>query len=509
MQKMLSVFFAIIWDYFNLTLARQHDTIPIIQRKLMDRKEDTVRILDVMQKVDNYLYITATLKDVAEFMLDTRNNTIPIGDKEGKLVGVFTRGAFLQLIVEESPLETPIAPYMIKDVRSLPADMKIEAAGIHNSPFGTGIVVDEENKIVGLLTQRDLVLALSKSTMDLREQMEVILSVNNSEYSALEEGAGARPAKISERAQYVWEDIITRDSGMKQLINNAAKAAKKKTSVLLRGESGTGKEMFAHAIHHSSNRSEGPFILINCASIPEHLLESELFGYVSGAFTGAEKGGKTGKWEAAHGGTLFLDEIGEMSLALQAKLLRVIEGKGFFRLGSNEQVHVDVRVISATNAPLEEMIHKKTFREDLFYRLNVISFTLPALRNRKTDIPILAHVMIKHLNHILETTITGMDEEVVERLNEYRWPGNIRELRNALERAMVMRDNGKISVEDLPEYLQNKQPFKRNSIRVIQEIEKEEIENALTKTGGNKTKAARILGMSRSVLYEKLKKHQT
>ena len=464
-----------------------------------------MRIYDVMQPIDRYLYNTATLKDAAEFMLATRYNTIPIGDHEGKLAGVFTRGAFLQLIVEESPLDTPIASYIIKDVQSLPADMKIEAAGIHNSPFGTGIVVDEENKIKGLLTQRDLVLALSKSTMDLREQMEVILRVNKSEYSALEEG---RPGRINEKAQYVWEDIITRDAGLKQLIEHAEKAAKKKTSVLLRGESGTGKEMFAHAIHHSSNRSKGPFIVINCASIPEHLLESELFGYVSGAFTGADKGGKTGKWEAAHGGTLFLDEIGEMSLALQAKLLRVIEGKGFFRLGSNEQIQVDVRLLSATNAPLEEMIRNKTFREDLFYRLSVISFTLPPLRNRKTDIPILAHVMINQLNHLLETTISGMEEEVVERLYEYNWPGNIRELRNVLERAMVMRENGKISIKDLPEYLQNKQPFIRDSVQAIQDIERKEIENALMKTGGNKTKAARILGISRSVLYEKLKKHQ-
>ena len=265
--------------------------------------------------------------------------------------------------------------------------------------------------------------------------------------------------------------------------------------------------MFAQSIHAHGTR-QGAFVEINCGAVTRDLAASEMFGYTGGAFTGANPKGNPGKFTLAHQGTIFLDEIGDLPLEAQAFLLRILEERTVVPVGGSKPVPVDIQVIAATNKNLLQEVNAGNFREDLYYRLNVISFTLPPLRKRQTDIPILAHVMIKQLNHLLDLTITGMEEEVIERLKEYRWPGNVRELRNALERAMVMRETGKISIKDLPDYLQIKQPFIRESVRAIQEIEREEIEDALIKMGGNKTKAAQTLGISRSVLYEKLKKHQ-
>jgi len=317
----------------------------------------------------------------------------------------------------------------------------------------------------------------------------------------------------AESAKFTWDHILSKDPYMEKLKKSAIKAAKGRSTVLIRGESGTGKELFAHAVHNSSARKEGKFVVVNCAAIPEDLLESEFFGYEEGAFTGARNKGKIGKFDLANGGALFLDEIGDMSLNLQAKLLRVLQEREFYRVGGTKRIQVDVRIIAATNRNLEEMVKEGTFREDLYYRLNVISFHIPPLRERVGDIPLLIGKMMTELNAALNTSITGMDNHARDVLETYHWPGNIRELRNVMERAMTFAEHGKIQLEDLPEYMVGKGREKHVAsylpeVKMAESAERNAIENALEKTNGNKAKAARILGISRSGLYEKIKKYQ-
>jgi PAS domain S-box-containing protein len=313
----------------------------------------------------------------------------------------------------------------------------------------------------------------------------------------------------SESARFTWEHIFSEDPYMEKLKKSAAKAAKGRSTVLIRGESGTGKELFAHAIHNSSARSEGKFVVVNCAAIPEDLLESEFFGYEEGAFTGAKQRGKIGKFDLANGGTLFLDEIGDMSLALQAKLLRVLQEREFYRVGGNARIKVDVRIIAATNRNLEEMVKAGEFREDLYYRLNVISLNIPPLRNRVHDVEHLTIRLMKELNSMLGTSLTGISSQAMQALLQYEWPGNVRELRNVLERAMTFAEHGKIQAEDLPDYLisQVAEPA-LPMVSLAEDAELGAIKKALTQANGNKAQAARLLGISRSGLYEKIKKYQ-
>lgn len=310
-------------------------------------------------------------------------------------------------------------------------------------------------------------------------------------------------------ARFTWKHMISSDPEVERLKRCAKKAAKGDSTILIRGESGTGKELIAHAIHRDSRRRNGPFITINCAAVPEHLMEAEFFGYNEGAFTGAGKKGKPGKLELADGGTLFLDEIGDMSLKLQAKLLRVFEEKSFYRVGGTRRIYTDVRIIAATNQSLEEMMEKGAFREDLFYRLNVIAFKIPPLRKRKQDILPICRQFIKELNQKRMTSITGMTPEVIRALMNYDWPGNVRELKNVLERAMIFAEHGSIRLEDLPAFLRdNKHTSWKQERGLLEQAEKNAIRQALYQTEGNKVRAARLLGVSRSVLYEKLKKYQ-
>lgn len=314
----------------------------------------------------------------------------------------------------------------------------------------------------------------------------------------------------TEFAKFSWDQIISEDSFMDKLKKSGAKAAKGRSTILIRGESGTGKELFAHAIHNSSARKEERFVIVNCAAIPEDLLESEFFGYEEGAFTGAKQRGKLGKFDLANGGTLFLDEIGDMSVTLQAKLLRVLQEREFYRVGGSSRIKVDVRIIAATNRHLEEMVKQGLFREDLYYRLNVISLRIPPLRDRKSDIDLLVSRLMIELNSVLGTSMTGIELSAQKVLYEYDWPGNVRELKNVLERAMTFAEHGKIQIEDLPEYMLDY--FEHNHvgqrITMFEDAEINAIKKALEQANGNKAEAARILGISRSSLYEKLKKYQ-
>lgn len=318
--------------------------------------------------------------------------------------------------------------------------------------------------------------------------------------------------KRDENKHYTFDSIISVSALMMQLKREAIKAARGLSTVLIRGESGTGKELFAQAIHVASPRREGPFIKVNCAAIPEHLLESEFFGYAPGAFTGAQRGGKPGRFELANGGTIFLDEIGDMSPGLQAKLLRVLQDREFDRVGGTSPVKVDVRVVAATNRNLDEMVEKGEFRKDLFYRLNVINLTIPPLRERPEDILPLAHCFLRKYNDILGTEVTDIATEALDVLADYLWPGNVRELENVIERAVNFTVGSIVKVGDLSSYL--RQGSKKSESKtgegkyrdLMDEAERDILLNALKIAKGNKAKAARTLNISRPRFYEKLKK---
>ncbi|MCL4442432.1 MAG: sigma 54-interacting transcriptional regulator, partial [Firmicutes bacterium] len=312
-------------------------------------------------------------------------------------------------------------------------------------------------------------------------------------------------------AKYNLDDIIGNCESIQSLKTNVCKLAKSNSTVLIVGESGTGKELIAHAIHNKSNRSNGPFVKVNCASIPDSLMESELFGYSDGAFTGAKKGGRQGKFELANGGTIFLDEIGDMQVAMQAKLLRVLQEKEIERIGEGSSQQIDVRVIAATNRNLMELITKGAFREDLFYRINVVTIRVPALRDRKDDIEIIVKYFVRKFNKEFGVCVEEVSEEVLKILYKYDWPGNVRELGHILERAYNIMDSNIILPRHLPIYFQNTLSEKTYGgpgtlKHRLEETEKQAITEALTETKGNKRKAANILGISRTVLYEKINK---
>jgi PAS domain S-box-containing protein len=316
------------------------------------------------------------------------------------------------------------------------------------------------------------------------------------------------------RSKFSFDQIIGRNKQFEAVKETARRVAMTSSTVLILGESGTGKELFAHALHTEGLRSKGPFIKVNCAAVPENLLESELFGYVEGAFTGARKGGQPGKFELAHGGTIFLDEIGDMPLSMQAKLLRVLQEKEIERLGDTRPRHVDVRVIAATNQNLEELIGKGRFREDLYYRINVVTLNIPPLRERMDDLELLVEHFIKHFNRQFGLRVTGVSAEVMEILMNHHWPGNVRELENVLERAYNVLDGTIIQKKHLPLYLQKaglaggQRTGQSGLPRLVQEAEREAILEALAATKGNKRQAAQLLGISRAGLYKKLKRYQ-
>jgi len=305
---------------------------------------------------------------------------------------------------------------------------------------------------------------------------------------------------------------------MQQAVQQAMRAAETPATVLLRGESGTGKELFAHAIHNASNRRHGQFIRVNCAAIADSLLESELFGYAEGAFTGARKGGKRGLFEEASGGTLFLDEIGEISLSLQAKLLRVLQEKEIVRVGETRPVSVNARVIAATNANLEAMIAQGRFREDLYYRLNVLPIHIPPLRDRPEDIPALVDALIAKFNSEYGRNVTAISPEALAILRAYHWPGNVRELENIIGRAMIamaMTDTV-IEARFLPPLGTGRQPAAAppepalpvgTLAEAVAAAERATLRRALEAARGNKTEAARLLGIAPRTLYYKLERY--
>ena len=315
------------------------------------------------------------------------------------------------------------------------------------------------------------------------------------------------------------ENLIGANGGLQDIFKQIGKISKTTVTTLILGESGTGKELIAHTIHENSHRSLGPFIPIDCASLPENLLESELFGYERGAFTGANRT-KEGLFELASGGTLFLDEIGELSLALQAKLLRALEEQEFRRVGGNKLIKVDVRIVAATNRELEKMVASKEFREDLYYRINVISLKLPPLRDRKEDIPLFVLHFCAKFARKTGKVIKGCEPRAMDLLTQYSWPGNVRELRNIMERAVTLAENEVVGTHDLVQQVLNGNvdsmgcteistnlPYREAKELWINHLESRYLPKLLDRFDGNITHAAEWAGIDRKTIHRLLKKH--
>lgn len=318
-------------------------------------------------------------------------------------------------------------------------------------------------------------------------------------------------------ANYTTSDIIGQSAAINALKMQISMVARTSSNVLIQGETGTGKELVAQSIHNLSNRHSHPFVRVNCSAIPENLMESEFFGYEEGSFTGAKKGGKIGKFEKASGGSLFLDEVNTLPLNMQPKFLRVLQEREVERIGSTQLKKIDTRIISAANTSLEALVQQGTFRQDLFYRLNVVCIQIPPLRERKEDIPLLVNIFISQLNVQLGLNILGITPSAMHMLMDYDWPGNIRELQNVIEQAMNYAYEGELLPSHFhlsPMHFSSEPLFAPGTFeaqpsfhRLNPEDEWQQIQKAITYCNGNKKAAAKMLGISRSTLYEKLKKY--
>jgi len=366
---------------------------------------------------------------------------------------------------------------------------------------------DKTGKIIGVLGKR--IFHKTDTVKELYKKMEILegqLKYYHKEVSSL-------------KGSYEFDKIIGQSALIQEALRGALQAARSDASVLITGESGTGKESCAYFIHRSSKRADGPYIRVNCAAIPGELIESELFGYEGGAFTGAKPGGKPGKFELAHKGTILLDEIGDMPLNMQAKLLRVIQEREIERVGGTKPIKIDFRLIASTNKDLQEMIKKGTFRMDLFYRLNIFNIVTPCLRSIPEDIPEISHFIIEELSRKTNNQMKDISDETMAAMQRYQWPGNVRELKNVIERAMIIAEGPMILLEHLPMNIAElghiHKGVAESSLRYIAPLrdqifdtERRTISEVLKYTGGNKVRAARILGIHRTILYQKIKRYK-
>ncbi|ACL65296.1 two component, sigma54 specific, transcriptional regulator, Fis family [Anaeromyxobacter dehalogenans 2CP-1] len=334
------------------------------------------------------------------------------------------------------------------------------------------------------------------------EELSLMMQKIVSQQTLVRENAVLRQAL---KREYKFRDLLSKSPAMQSVFELARTAARSNSTILVLGESGSGKEVLARAIHQESPRAEGPFVAVSCAALTESLLESELFGHEKGAFTGAIARRK-GKFEAAHGGTLFLDEVGDIGPKLQLDLLRVLEERRFHRIGGNESVDVDVRIIAATNRDLKRAVAEGKFREDLFYRLNVIPILIPPLRDRREDVPLLVESFVERLSVEMKKRIDGVSSEAMSALMAHDWPGNVRELRNILERGAVVCTGPVIQIADLGLPGKPETAPRPGTLASLEEVERRHVSAVLAHTGGNVSQSARILGIDRVTLYNKMRK---
>jgi PAS domain S-box-containing protein len=466
--------------------------------------KDITEVVNLAEEITNLKEIQTML----EAIIHSSDDAISVVDEEGKGILI-------------NPAYTRITGLSRDEVIGKPATADIsEGESIHLKVLqtrrairGTKMRVGPKRKEVIVNVAPIIVNGKLKGSVGVIHDMSEIQSLT-------QELDRARRIIRTLEAKYMFEDIIGESEEMQIAVEQAKLGAKTPATVLLRGESGTGKELFAHAIHNASDRKFNKFLRVNCAAISENLLESELFGYEEGAFSGAKRGGKRGLFEEADKGSIFLDEIGELSANTQAKLLRVLQENEIVRVGGTKSISINVRVIAATNVNLEKGIADGTFREDLYYRLNRMPIQIPPLRSRKSDIPLISDSLISKLNQDYGRNVDGISERAINRLMDYHWPGNVRELENVLGRAMIFMKYNETaidlhhlpSLESTTKEIAGKNreglvPAARDLNSQLEEYEKKIIQDVLEQNNGNKTAAAKILNVSVRNLYYKLEKY--
>lgn len=446
------------------------------------------------------------LNEDARSILDALKEGVTIIDTEGRLV--FGNRAYREFLNKEAGGDIgPVEGYMLRDLRPgarLPEVLKtgkpilhITRKEIEDFYFTNLYPIYQKGALIGGVS----VVTFLEDAYLAREELEAIEARNRQVLRSISKANGAR---------YTFDDIVAEGENVKAIKALARKAAPTDAPVLLAAESGTGKELYAQAIHNASHRRNEVFVAINCANFNANILESELFGYTEGAFTGAKKGGKVGLFEAANGGTLFLDEVSEMDMGLQAKLLRAIQEGKIRPVGSVREVDVDVRIICASNADLNAYILEKRFRADLYYRLSTFLIRIPPLRERKGDIPALAETVLDDLSRKIKRSVR-ISSDALEALFRHSWPGNVRELRNVLEFSAYLSENGIITADALPEHLSrfDDDTPDLSLAQRVRAFERDEILRLLQKNGADlsgKKETARQLGISLATLYNKLGK---
>ncbi|MGE5574399.1 MAG: sigma 54-interacting transcriptional regulator [Bacteroidota bacterium] len=475
---------------------------------------DISEVISLAEEITNLRQIQSLL----EAIINSTQDAISVVDENG--MGLLINPAYTRLtgLTEEDiigkPATTDIAEGESMHMRVLRTRLPVRGARMKVGPRKKEVIVHAAPIIVGDELKGSV--AVIHDTSEIRRLTEEL----------------DRARRLIRRleAKYTFDDIVGASPKMARAVEQARRVAATPVTVLLRGESGTGKELFAHAIHNASDRARAQFIRVNCTAIVDTLLESELFGYEEGAFTGAKRGGKRGLFEDANGGTIFLDEVGATNLALQAKLLRVLQEKEIVRVGNTRPIPVDVRVIAATNTDLEKAVREGRMREDLYYRLNVVPIFIPPLRERVEDIPLLCHSLIRRFNQAYGRNVSRISEEALAILTEYDWPGNVRELENVLSRAIINMHYSEVEI--LPGHLPalgrfqqvlqatranahaqargaEQQPASGVSMLqdAVERAERRAILRALEATGGNKTAAAKLLGVGLRNLYYKIKRY--
>ncbi|TGB04363.1 sigma 54-interacting transcriptional regulator [Halobacillus salinus] len=463
--------------------------------------KDITEVVDLAEEITDLKEV----KTMLEAIIHSSDEAISVVDENGN-----------GLVI--NPAYTRITGLKEEDIVGKPATVDIsEGESMHMKVLKTRKPVRGVRLRVGP-SKREVLVNVAPVIVDgeLKGSVGVLHDVSEIQ-SLTSELKRARQIIRSLEAKYTFDDIIGESSEMTLALEQAKVGAKTPATVLLRGESGTGKELFAHAIHNESERRHNKFIRVNCAAIAESILESELFGYEDGAFSGAKRGGKKGFFEEANYGSIFLDEIGELTLPMQAKLLRVLQENEILRIGGTKPVHVDVRVIAATNVNLEKAIMKKTFREDLYYRLNRLPIYIPPLRERKKDIEMLSYHLVERLNEDYGRNVRTIDEQALEKLESYEWPGNVRELENIIGRAIIYMDNLDETIQ--ADHLPQLHPDPSDSVepqatwlgetlqQAVDDFERKLLADAFRSHHFNKTQTAKALGISVRNLYYKLEKY--
>jgi len=453
---------------------------------VVDDERDTVGMITTLLEMEGYYVLPAFSGDEAVRILETESQKIPETETPVDLILLDlllgdTDGRDICLKIKEDE-KLKFIPVIILTVRSSLQD-KINSLNLGADDYLTKPFINEE-----LLAKVRVMLRIK----DLHDELKKEKDKNVLLTQALER-------------RYSFGNILGKNARMQEIFELISDIADTDSTVLIQGESGTGKELIARAIHFNSYRKNKPFVVANCSAYSQNLLESELFGHEKGSFTGAIRR-KTGRFEMANGGTIFLDEIGEVSPPTQILLLRVLQDHRFERVGGEETLEVDVRAIAATNKNLTEEMKKGTFREDLYYRLNVIPILVPPLRERKDDIPLLASYFLQKFSQERKKEVISFSPEVVETLLAHSWPGNVRELENVIEHAVIIAKQEKILIKDLPQYLLLR-PLPTQEFATLQDYEKNLILKTLQETNWNKHKTATRLNINRSTLYGKMKRY--